>query len=266
MSRCHRRTLVVCAALLALLSVSEAWGQEERRRGRGRGRWNAPRIDKTRLLGSEQVRTELGLNEEQTTKVTELLAEHSEKAREARPPRGQRSRDSDLTDEEAEKRRQEFQAKRKALQAEFNTSIASVLEPKQAERLDQIVLQVTGPLGLTAPNVVAALGLSEEQIEGIKGAVKKQGETLRELFSGDRSGDRSERRKRWEGVQKETDAAVLALLTETQQATLTTLKGEPFELDRRSLFRRGGRGGRGRGGERGGPRKRPPVDDDEGKV
>jgi hypothetical protein len=241
------------------------------------------RVDRNMLLGSEQVRKEIKLNEEQSKKVEEILASHREAQMEFfQGGRGNR----DASDEERAKAREERTAKVAELGKKTDAKIAEVIDKKQAERLDQIVIQQQGVDALVSDKVIAAISLKPEQVEKIKASLAKRDEELAGLRGqGGRrrgqggegggeggGGNREEARAKLDKIRKDSETTVLAMLTKEQAESFTKMKGEPFELDRSTLRGPGGRGGfggqggppGGGGGGRGGAgaKKRPDADDE----
>ncbi len=286
------RTFTSIAIVVALTVSASVLGQDRERgrggRGFGRGGFGfggfSRTIDKATLLGSAQVREELKVKEDQGKKLDEILAAHREASREIF------SSLRESFQEDREKARQEMTKKREALDKKTEKKLVAVLEKSQVKRLDEISLQQQGIDGIVSAPVVAALKLDEGQVGKIKTALATRDEEIGKLTAGFRRGPRGEGRgagrgegrgerpnfeeirEKREKITADAEKAVLGFLRKEQTEALAKLKGKPFELDRRSLFRgRGGFGGGregggrgGRGGARGGQRQRPPVDDDSG--
>ena len=73
-------------------------------------------------------------------------------------------------------------------------------------------------------------------------------------------------REKMAAIQKKTEDSCLAVLSKKQREQFVSMQGEKFELDRRSMFRRGSRDGESRrGSDRGsrGRRRRPGDDEEE---
>lgn len=291
------RLVVVATIAVALALTTASYAQGQGRGGQGRGgpggrMFGGMRgfgMDQTALLRSEKVKTEIKITEEQAPKVDEILAAHTEAARELRGPRTGRGRGGDDAErpsaEEREKQRAEAAKKRAALLKTTMGKLAKVLNKDQVARLNGITLQMQGTSALTADWVVAALKLEKKQVEKIKAAFTTRDEENRKLFEEMRGQGRQGGREAFEGmrekmqaIRKKADDAALACLTEEQQKKLTEMKGA--EIDRSELFpRRGGQFGGGRrgsgeggeaggrrrggseGGQEGGRRRRPPVEE-----
>jgi len=281
------RASFFATGLVLALSAAALWAQEggQGRRGGGQGGFGGGRIgfggftiDKVALLGSPQVQKELKATEDQTKKITEIVAAHREAQRGLMPARGNQN----ASDEERKKAREESTKKVAELSKQTEGKLVAVLEKPQVERLDQIHLQQQGADGLVAENVVASLKLSEEQQKKIKGTIATRDEELGKLrggfgrgggAGGGGGGNFQEIREKSDKLRKDAETAALGVLSKEQTEAFTKLKGAAFELDRQALFGGGGRGGPGGpGGGRGGPggpgggdsskeKKRPPEDD-----
>lgn len=275
-----RSRVVMVGALLGLLGLvtGQALAQEEggRRGGRGGGGpgggfgggfGGGMTIDKATLLGSAQVRTELKIKEDKAKKLDEALAAHRQALVEIRG--GGRNRDA--SPEEREKQRKEMEEKGTALRKKLDTTLADLIDKDQMKRLGEIELQAQGADGLVSEPVVAALKLSKEQVEKLKGVLSARDEARRGLFGGGGGGDFQGMREKMDKLRKEADEKAASVLSKEQTEELAKLKGAAFELDRSQLFPgRGGRGGPGGpgGGGRGGPgggagggeRQRPPQE------
>jgi hypothetical protein len=121
---------------------------------------------------------------------------------------------------------------------EHEAAIAEVLTPAQFTRLGQIALQVRGPRAMREPEVVAALGLTAEQREQIRGLDGPPGPPP--MARGGNKPDPGA------GMR-----AVLDLLTPEQRARWRELTGAPFSGANggfpRGPFRPGGPKGEGQG-------------------
>jgi Spy/CpxP family protein refolding chaperone len=235
------RTVLVLAAVLMLCAANDAFAQ----RGGGRGFGG---VSKMGLLRVEKIQEEINLTDEQQEQVRAARRELRTE-RDGQGGGGQSFRD--LSDEE----RQEFRARmaeraQQRAKAE-NEKLAEILEDKQMKRLGEIYIQVVGAEALENAEVVAALKISEEQQEKLETARDeardKQRESMRDLFQ---AGDREAAREKMAELRKETDAIILAVLTDEQKQEFEQMKGESLELTQDDLGRaRGFGGGRGRGGQ-----------------
>ena len=149
--------LAVGIALATVFCVSSLEAQERGRRG-GRGGppgfGGPPRsIDKATLLGVEEVRHELALNDDQKKKVSDVLEAYRESRRDGRP-------------------------------VDLDRKLAEILGTRQSKRLSEIKIQQQGTEALTDAAVVAALKLTGEQVEKIKASIAWGREEQSKLFSG----------------------------------------------------------------------------------
>ena len=245
---------------VGLLLLTASWcvaleeGERERRqRGENRDRRRDSHrrfqrgLGKPILLRSEQVQKELQVSEKQKAGIDEAVTAYGQKSRQLF--RGRR----DLSEDERESSAREFQKKRDVLRKDTDKKLEALLSADQMKRLNEILLQQRGVSALTDAQVVRALKLTEEQSEDIKGVIKTAREERRKLLAKRRELGRDELggiREKMKQIRKDVEVQALALLTDAQKEQFKALKGEPFELDRRSL-RRGSRGRRGREGRRG---------------
>lgn len=214
--------LVLCAALPGA-------AQERAQRG-GPGRFGGGfQIGKVQLLQLEQVQQELKLSDEQTQQVRQISEDVRTQMREAFQGGG------------GPEAREQIQK----VAADAEEKVKDVLKEDQAKRLNEIVVQVTGPEVLARDRELAErLDVSRDQQREIREIVQEQQEKRRELFAGARGEGRerfAEIRDKMEEIRKETDERILGALSDEQKQKWEQLKGEPFELDRSQL--RGGFGG-----------------------
>lgn len=248
--------------LLAVLVVASPMAVAQEREGRGRrgggfrfGGRRGGGVNATTLLRSEQVQKELGLKEDQIEKITAISDESRQGMRELFS--GLR----DLSEEDRRKRFDELRAKGAELSAAARVKVGELLSDSQTKRLDEILLQVRGPAALADDTVAANLALSDDQKGKIKDLLDTERELQQEISSGVRDLPREERqekfaeiRKHQDELRKETEKAVLEVLTTDQNNQFAALKGAAFELDFSALG--SGRFGRQRGEGRGGQQRR----------
>jgi Spy/CpxP family protein refolding chaperone len=223
-------------------------------------------MSKLMLLGSEQVRKELKVTDEQKTKIDEAQAAARERLR------GQFGNFQDfqnLTQEEREKRFAEFRERGMKAVNEDNAKVETILSGEQVTRLNEISLQIRGVAALAEEGVTKELNLTEDQKQKIQSAFQSQRTKQEELFRGVRDIPAEEREQKFaemreknDQLRKETESTVLGVLTAEQKDVFELMKGEKFELDMRSLFPGGGRPGGDRGGRPGGDRNRRPRTED----
>ena len=256
-------------------------GQSGQRGGGGRGgfpgggRGPGGGLDKLTLVSVSQVRQELKISEEQMFFIEELLADHREKSRAV-------FSGVDFTsfrekpEEERRKMMEDLQAKRAKIVKENEGVLAEFLSNAQNKRIGEIALQLAGIRALTNEDVAKKLELSGEQKKKIEDALQAGDAERRKLFEEMRGGrpeggrppgggrpegggrgpggaDFEAIRDKMEAIGKKANDTALAALSGEQKQKFESMKGEKFELDRRAMFSRGGRGpGGGRGGNDGG--------------
>lgn len=228
------------------------------------------------LLRIPEVREELGANEEQNTKIDEILDEMQESMRAAF---GNPQDFQNLSDEERGKHFAEMQKKNKETTEKTDAAIAKVLDKKQRGRLNQLELQQLGVNAFHRPDVAKQLDLTEEEETKMREIEAKDREEGRAASGRGQDLSDEERQemftKRMERERKK-NADILAVLTEDQQAKWAEMQGEKFDFPQGSFGFGGAGGGRGRGPGAGGPggaggrggagrgeRRRPPVKDSQ---
>jgi Spy/CpxP family protein refolding chaperone len=173
------------------------------------------------LLQREEVRKELGLSEDQISKlkdvrdkVREVLKDDLEKLR-------------DLGREERREKMAEFAAKSRT---EWTKVLADVLKPDQQKRLLQIEIQHGGDNVFNLPEVEKALKLSDSQKDKMKAIREESRKEIQKLLE-DRENFRQNREK-IEEIRKTTRTNVENVLDEEQKKIFQDLQGEKFELSR----------------------------------
>jgi hypothetical protein len=208
------RFLWLALAILALVFAASAQAQQPKR-GRGGGQGfggfgggGAQAGDLLNLVQSEGVRKELELESDQEKAIADLRAEMNKEQDEAR----------------------------RAIAAKYKEKLNKTLLPHQAERLQQISVQLRGNAALSDEDVAKKLGLSADQQNQIAEKRKDSQAKMRELFGGGGGGggDFAERREKMQKLQAETNTAILGVLTDKQKEDFEKLKGKP--IDREQLF------------------------------
>jgi hypothetical protein len=144
-------------------------------------------------------------------------------------------------------------ATREAMVNQDGAAVLKVLQPRQRARLDQVQLQVEGPIAFTRPEILEKLNLGPDQIEAIQGIVARGREEMWATSAvplGVQPGDgpltpeqyralseseqfKAEAKKRRGATLKAREAtlrAIAKILTKGQLATYRKLLGEPFDL------------------------------------
>ncbi|MEY3174742.1 MAG: hypothetical protein RLZZ436_2656 [Planctomycetota bacterium] len=232
------------------------------------------RVDRAMLLGLEQVRTELKIEESQAAVIDSALDAYREERNSA--PRPDRDAFANMSEEERTKMFEDMQKQREELSRKTDEVLNALLEPAQITRLDQISLQMRLNGGLAAAlksdDLKGKLKISEEQIAKLDEAenaareeTQKMMEEMRSSFQGGRGPGApgapgaggppagfEAMREKMESTRKKTTEAAMAILTDAQKVQLEELKGPAFEIDMRAMM-----GGRGGFGGPGGPGGRP---------
>jgi len=244
--------------------------------GRGGGMM-APRFDRARLLGIEQVRTELKIDDAQSAVIDAALDAYREEQNNA--PRPDRDAVQNMSEEERTKMFTDMQKQRDELSKKTDEVLNALLEESQQGRLDQISLQLriaSGVVGtLKSDDIKGKLKISEEQVAKLDEAEKasqadmqKMFEEMRGSFGGGRPGGGGApgapaaggpgggggfdaMREKMEAARKKSTEAAMAVLSDDQKKQLEEMQGAKFELDMRAMM--GGRGGFGGGQGGGGP-------------
>ncbi len=193
------------------------------------------------LLNMEEVRKEVGLDDEIWTAIPD----------EAKRPDFRGMRDA------SEEERQEMLSS--ANQAAQDT-LDEVLEPEGQRRLMGLLAQQVGYQSVMNELIAKEIGLDEAGMAKAREAAEEAGQSLRdqmrEIFQGmrDGGGDREGMREKMAELMKKPGEAIAATLTDGQKQKFEELQGEKFEFPQRGpgMFGRGGFGGRGPGGA-GGP-------------
>lgn len=196
------------------------------------------------LLAQPAVREELKLDEEQVAGLQKL----AERQRTPRP-------DFDFRNaSEAERERFTTQMREQAAQraAEAKEHLEELLLPDQFERLEQIALQVQGPVALLNPDIAKELELSAETTAALQQDVEANAEKTREMMTAAMQNQNFEGiREKAEQMRTELEQKLLAHLSSEQKAKFEEMKGAKFEFpETPGPFGRGGFGGgqRGQGG------------------
>jgi Spy/CpxP family protein refolding chaperone len=199
------------AALAAtMMLASGAFAQRGGGFGFGRGGFGGG----ANMLRIPEVQTELKLTDEQKTKVTDLL----QKLREQRQGQGQNFQD--LSPEE----RQKLLADRRAAE---DKQLADILNADQMKRYHQLQLQQQGYSALADKSVADQLKLTDEQRTKIQGILDEQRAAMRDLFQSGGS-DREAMMQKMQGIRKQTDQKIAALLTDDQKNQWKEMTGAPF--------------------------------------
>ncbi|MBI1903893.1 MAG: hypothetical protein HYS13_22555 [Planctomycetia bacterium] len=257
----HKHWLMGAACVVLLAGSTLAQDQPRRPQGGfGFGRGGAG--GELQILNMAEVQKELGVTDDQKTKITEALAGVQQAGG------GFNFRElQNLSQEERQKKMEELRAKMEGATKKATEAINGVLDAKQKERFAQLRLQRQGIASLSTPAVAEKLGLTQEQ----KDKIAKLGEDRRAAFGAgggfNPNATDEERRAAREKAQKatqkyETDMA--AVLTADQKASWEKMLGAKFDFpQQRGGFGAGRPGAAGGPGAGGGERRRPPPTTDK---
>jgi hypothetical protein len=226
------------------------------------------------LLAQESVQKELGLSPETIEKGRKLVDEVREAGQAEMASLFGQGGFQNMTEEQRRELPAKMTAMAAAMQAKYAPKAKELLTPDQYTRLQQIGWQVAGINALQDAELAKQIGLSPEQSEKITASNRdfqaKQQSLMRELFAGRGpggapGGGQGGGRPGGDGfakvqeLNKEREAAAMAILTADQKASFEKLKGKPFDVTSLQMGRGpGGPGGPGgRGGQGGAPGGRP---------
>jgi Spy/CpxP family protein refolding chaperone len=227
----HPSTYLLLSLALVLAMSSFASAQ---RGGFGGGRDGG---SLSGLLRSDEVLKEIEVTDEQKTELTKVL----EESRGQRPEGGRNFRD--LSEEERTKLFAEMREAAAKRNAELKEKLGKVLLEPQMKRLNELSIQRRGVSALSDAEVATALKLTDMQKETLASTIAKNGEKMRELFQG-AGENRDGLREKIDALRKESDEAVLGVLSDEQKKQFEEMKGEAFTFPQRE------RGQGRRGGER----------------
>jgi hypothetical protein len=121
------------------------------------------------------------------------------------------------------------------IRQEIDQGIAQILDLKQKERFEQIVLQSEGPLAVARPEIAAKLKMSETQQNYVRGVMI---EMRRELMMTIRQGaaigqfNASQVREFAAQLRKEAVKQISQVIDRKQQKTFNSMLGAPFDLSK----------------------------------
>jgi hypothetical protein len=205
-----KRWIALSIALLAL--AGSALAQQG---GRGQGMRRGDQNSLASLLRRADVQAELGLTDEQKTKLGELA-----------PQRGQGRGNGGGGGQQmsAEERR--------AQMAEREKATLAILNESQQKRVRELSLQRAGTRAIVREDVQKELGLSSEQVSKINSLTNKQREANQSLMERARNGE-IERNQIAEIMQKNDKVLgdeLGKILTTAQAEKLRAMGGKPFKF------------------------------------
>jgi len=217
------RTWFVAASALALCLVFTSRAEAQLNL---RGLRFPASLQNVFLLRGDAVQQELGVSDEQKTKLSELSTQLQQEAFEIF------SGLQDLTPEEQKEQMPEVLQMIADKGKEIKEKVDNILDDKQKTRLVQLSLQARGAQSLEDDEVVEALKLTDEQKKKLA-TVREQGnEAMQKAFEGLRTGggDQGDIRKKMGDLRKELNDKALAILNAEQTKKFDEMKGEKFEF------------------------------------
>jgi hypothetical protein len=119
------------------------------------------------------------------------------------------------------------------LRQETDKGLAQILDAKQKERFDQIVLQNEGPLAVARPEIAAKLRLNESQREYVQGVMME----MRKAFvmsmrqsAANGQFNPNQMREFTTQLRKEAVKEIAKVIDRKQQKTFNSMLGTPFDL------------------------------------
>jgi hypothetical protein len=176
------------------------------------------------LLQNAGVQKELGLKDEQLSKVKEVIRDVRLKHREDWEK---------LRDLSPEERREKLPQLIKLVSDDITKSLGEVLSPAQLKRLKQIKWQNDGLRAFSEEDVNKVLKLTEPQREKIRTINEEALQEFAAIFQGSDSppsGNYQDAMKKVTTLRKETLAKGVAALTPEQKKAWKDLVGNPFEV------------------------------------
>jgi len=217
-------SLVVVATIALLVADVHAQDRQGRRRGM---RMFGAGGSVASLVEEEKVQTELKLNEDQISKIKELVAEQ----RQTMMSKIRELRDSD---DDPQNMMETMRELRNGMAGQEIETMKEILNEDQFARYQQLSVQLMGIQALASESVAEKIGLDDEHRKEIEQVFADGRQRTQEKFRELReSGDRSGFREMMEELQKQTEEEVMAVLSEQQKEKFKELKGEPFEFPER---------------------------------
>jgi hypothetical protein len=217
---------VIAAFVLVLATVREAQGQA--RSGVVAARPGAGEFDLVQysLVGNEAVRSELGVNDDQASKLQDLSESVAHRRNEMMDALGSDLRRNDLSPQDREQFHAKMTKVNEAVSEKFRPQLEKILNKDQVVRLREIVFQVAGPQALNDARVVGDLGLSKAQLDQIATIDNDYNKKRLELFRGDEG---EERRAKADQLRQEQLVKVTGILSKEQQTKFAKMRGKAFD-------------------------------------
>jgi hypothetical protein len=224
----NKLALIVAIAAIACSAMAQGGGGGGRRGGGGQ-RGGGAQYSPMALVRMAEVQTEIGLTDDQKTKVTDLNTSVRQKSTDARTAAG--------SDRAAQ---QEAMAK---VNADALKSLGEILKPEQMKRLRELQIQWSGKtLVITDKALQSDLGITDDQKTKLTELQAKQRAAMQEAQQS-ANGDRAAIQEAMTKNAKIMDDEIDKVLTDAQKTKLKELGGK--ELAKPAPQRRGGGGGGG---------------------
>lgn len=221
-----KRTFVAMVAILATASVVMAQGGGGGGRGQGGGRMmmGGGGQSQLQLLSRNDVKKDLKLNDEQSSKIQALQEEQRaqmQQMMEEMRNGGQRP------DQETMRKMFEESTKKQ------NEAIAKILTPAQIARLKQIRVQLSGSRIIMDAEIQKELGVTAEQKAKIDGLQAKQRDANAAIMEKVQNQElsREEATAAREKNNKILEDEIAKVLTDAQKAKLKEMAGPKFEAE-----------------------------------
>jgi len=231
--------VVACAVALAQGPGPGGDGQGGQRGGRMGMQMGMQRGGGIRLITRPDVQKELAVTDAQKTKIAELFPDRraggpggpggppggpAAGPQGGPPPGGQAAGPRGGFDP----------AEMQARQAEQEKKLQAILNETQWKRFNELRLQRDGVNALMRPEVAKEVGLSEEQTKKLQDIQQASREGMREAMMAARESgdmDREGMMAMMEKSRKESEAKMLAVLTEPQKVKWQAMQGKPFKFE-----------------------------------
>ncbi len=221
-----KRTFVAMVAILATASVVMAQGGGGGGRGQGGGRMmmGGGGQSQLQLLSRNDVKKDLKLNDEQSSKIQALQDEQRaqmQQMMEEMRNGGQRP------DQETMRKMFEESTKKQ------NEAIAKILTPAQIARLKQIRVQLSGSRIIMDAEIQKELGITADQKTKIEGLQAKQRDANAAIMEKVQNQElsREEATAAREKNNKILEEEIAKVLTDAQKAKLKEMAGPKFEAE-----------------------------------
>ncbi len=178
------------------------------------------------LLMNESVQKELGITPDQQPHLAEMQAEFGKGVTELRPMPMMAPETAD-----------EWQAYNNAMLDAYSRAwnrawprAEKVLSESQKTRLQEILVQCRGPAGIDDPWTSEKLTLTEIQKKSLTAVRDEHIRRMQDLMAERDSRVMEDVQREILALEKERDADILIVLTDSQRASFEALKGRPFNL------------------------------------